>query len=232
MFDENTITELKQPLLREHVAERKGAGNFKLSYIEGWHAIMEANRIFGFDGWTRETVDMVRTGERQYTKKGRGTDPDKQMFAVGYTARVRISVPVLNAVVVREGTGFGSGQAANLEDAHESAIKEAETDAMKRAFITFGNQFGLALYDKKQTNVVDGHASAQEARQKGTYEQLVADMLSMRSVDSLDEWWVRTSKEDHSHIPKGWADNLAVAFKEHKLILQQLTGGFDGSSDV
>jgi hypothetical protein len=37
--------------------------------------------------------------------------------------------------------------------AHESAIKEAETDAKKRALMTFGNQFGLALYDRAQTNV-------------------------------------------------------------------------------
>jgi hypothetical protein len=34
--------------------------------------------------------------------------------------------------------------------AHESAIKEAETDAMKCALMTFGNPFGLALYDKAQ----------------------------------------------------------------------------------
>jgi hypothetical protein len=27
-----------------------------LSYIEAWHAIAEANRIFGFDGWDRETL--------------------------------------------------------------------------------------------------------------------------------------------------------------------------------
>jgi hypothetical protein len=38
-------------------------------------------------------------------------------------------------------------------EAHESAIKEAETDAMKRALSTFGNPFGLALYDKEQQNV-------------------------------------------------------------------------------
>jgi len=38
-------------------------------------------------------------------------------------------------------------------EAHESAIKEAETDAMKRALSTFGNPFGLALYDREQQNV-------------------------------------------------------------------------------
>jgi hypothetical protein len=40
-----------------------------------------------------------------------------------------------------------------LGQAHESALKEAETDAMKRALMTFGNPFGLALYDKKQREV-------------------------------------------------------------------------------
>ena len=41
----------------------------------------------------------------------------------------------------------------DLGQAHESAIKEAETDAMKRALMTFGNPFGLALYDKQQRQV-------------------------------------------------------------------------------
>jgi hypothetical protein len=35
----------------------------------------------------------------------------------------------------------------------ESAIKEAETDAMKRALATFGNPFGLALYDRERRGV-------------------------------------------------------------------------------
>ncbi len=29
----------------------------ELSYIEGWFAISEANRIFGFDAWSRETIE-------------------------------------------------------------------------------------------------------------------------------------------------------------------------------
>ncbi|MFM9102460.1 MAG: Rad52/Rad22 family DNA repair protein [Cyanobium sp.] len=41
----------------------------------------------------------------------------------------------------------------DLGQAHESALKEAETDAMKRALMTFGNPFGLALYDKQQREV-------------------------------------------------------------------------------
>jgi len=41
--------------------------------------------------------------------------------------------------VISEGSGAGHGIDADLGHAHESAIKEAETDAMKRALMTFGN---------------------------------------------------------------------------------------------
>jgi hypothetical protein len=51
--------------------------------------------------------------------------------------------------VVRE--GFGAGEAFSLTpgQAHERAIKIAETDATKRALSTFGSCFGLALYQSK-----------------------------------------------------------------------------------
>lgn len=137
------------------VVRQREQGGRKFSYIEGWHAIAEANRIFGFDGWSRETVETtcVWSGERK-TRNG-----DKP--AASYTARVRITV----AGIVREGTGAGSGFGNDHGEAHESAVKEAETDAMKRALMTFGNPFGLALYDKDQENVehakpaTNGHAA-------------------------------------------------------------------------
>jgi len=55
--------------------------------------------------------------------------------------------------VCRDGSGVGHGTGATLGEAHESALKEAETDATKRALTTFGNLFGLALYDKAQAGV-------------------------------------------------------------------------------
>ena len=56
-------------------------------------------------------------------------------------------------MIVREGCGSGHGLGLSLGEAHESAIKEAETDAMKRALMTFGNPFGLALYDREKRGV-------------------------------------------------------------------------------
>ena len=158
---EQQIAELRAPLTRNHVKEREQSGR-KVSYIEGWHAIAEANRIFGFDGWDRETVECRLVTERE-AKIGQRQDDG---WRVGYVAKVRVTVfgDGLSRIV-REGTGYGSGIDRDLGAAHESAIKEAETDAMKRALMTFGNPFGLALYDKLQADVepAAGHSRARAA---------------------------------------------------------------------
>jgi hypothetical protein len=49
-------------------------------------------------------------------------------------------------VVVREGSGAGEAHETSAGLAHERAAKAAETDATKRALMTFGNAFGLSLY--------------------------------------------------------------------------------------
>src|SRR5262245_56614566 len=48
--------------------------------------------------------------------------------------------------MIREGFGSGDAQAPSAGEAHDKAIKTAETDATKRAFATFGKPFGLSLY--------------------------------------------------------------------------------------
>jgi hypothetical protein len=114
-----------------------------LSYIEGWHAIAEANRIFGFDGWDREMVQAECIWQ-----DGRGASK-----LCAYAARVRIRVRAGETIIQRDGSGVGQGSGSTLGEAHESALKEAETDATKRALTTFGNLFGLALYDREQAGV-------------------------------------------------------------------------------
>jgi hypothetical protein len=79
---------------------------------------------------------------------------------VTYTARVRIMVSAGNRTLIREGSGAGHGIDADQGLAHESALKEAETDATKRALMTFGNPFGLALYDKQQRQVSSAAAAS------------------------------------------------------------------------
>lgn len=156
-FSREQIEALSAPLSKENVKTRGQSGR-ELSYVEGWHVIAEANRIFGFHAWDRETValDCVAQDERTI---GRDQKPG---WRVTYTARVRVTVRVPGqAPIIRDGCGAGHGIDVDRGLAHESALKEAETDAMKRALMTFGNPFGLALYDKEQREVEGaGRASA------------------------------------------------------------------------
>jgi len=156
-FSPEQITALSAPLDRAKVRQRR-QGRSQVSYLEGWQVIAEANRIFGFDGWQRETVALrcVHQAERLIGEEQRPG------WGVTYTARVRISVSASTAgqpALIREGCGAGHGIDIDLGQAHESALKEAETDAMKRALMTFGNAFGLALYDKQQREVTGGASS-------------------------------------------------------------------------
>lgn len=153
-FSDQTTRKLRAKLNGAHVRTRQWQGK-TLSYIEGWHAVSEANRIFGFDGWSRETVDLRCLSE---TKAGQSANqdsnqPPNQETGCAYLAKVRISVRAGEDTVVREGTGAGYTKAASLAEAHALAAKEAETDATKRALSTFGNPFGLALYDRDRKGV-------------------------------------------------------------------------------
>lgn len=195
---------LSAPLDRSVVAEREQGGK-KLSYIEAWHAIAEANRIFGFDGWNRETVELRQLGEPRVTQDRYGKD----QMRVGYSARVRITVMTpTGSLIVREGCGFGSGIDKDVDQAHESALKEAESDAMKRALMTFGNPFGLALYDKTQANVAVVETAAVTAAK--------AAIDLCRSEDELTKWSADNkaaldgmSNDDRAAVRKAYAARLA-----------------------
>jgi DNA repair and recombination protein RAD52 len=136
--------ELTRKLDPANVKPAKAFGP-KGDYIEGWHAIAEANRIFGFGEWsyTIPECTCVHQGPREIGKD------KKPGFGVTYTAKVSVEV----GGAIREDFGAGHGYDVDCGLAHESAIKEAITDALKRALRTFGNPFGLALYDKSRENV-------------------------------------------------------------------------------
>ena len=134
-FSTKQVQALRRDLDNQYVRTREANGR-ELSYIEGWYAITEANRIFGFDGWNRETVESRCVLARE----NRGT------FVAVYIAKVRITVHSHGATVIREGHGTGEGRGTSPGEVHDIALKAAETDATKRALATFGKPFGLALY--------------------------------------------------------------------------------------
>jgi DNA recombination protein Rad52 len=152
-FTDEQRVALKSKLSYRHVRSRMSDG-VAIPYLEGWHVIAEANRIFGHDGWSRTTVEP-RCVWRD-TQRGQTT--------CFYTAKVCVTVTADGSTIVREGIGTGTGRSTAPEVAHEMALKAAETDATKRALATFGNPFGLALYDKARLQVTKSRLKSDAGR--------------------------------------------------------------------
>ena len=134
-FSAKQVQALRRQPNDRHIRTREAHGR-QLTYLEGWYTISEANRIFGFDGWNRETIESKCVLARE----NRGT------FLAVYIARVRVTVHADGATVIREGHGTGEGHGTSPGEVHDIALKVAETDATKRALATFGKPFGLELY--------------------------------------------------------------------------------------
>ena len=92
-FSAKQVQALRRNVNSRHIRTREANGR-ELSYIEGWYAIAEANRIFGFDGWSRETLESRCVLARE----NRGS------FLAVYIARVRITVHADGATIIREAT--------------------------------------------------------------------------------------------------------------------------------
>src|SRR5262249_24443021 len=158
-FSAKQLKALRRNLDHRYVRTREANGR-AVSYIAGWYAISEANRIFGFDCWSRETIESRCVLARE----NRGS------FVAVYTARVRISVQADGTSIIREGHGTGEGRSTSAGEVHDTALKEAETDATKRALATFGKPFGLALYrSSSKTSVPQMTTAAVSAEQRSGF---------------------------------------------------------------
>ena len=218
-FTDSQVRQLKAKLDPRYIKTRNAHGAH-LSYVEGWHAIAEANRIFGFDAWDRKTVFTACVWSGQ----------SGQVYAAAYTAKVRVSVRAGDIVIVREGSGTGEGRASTPGQAHELALKGAETDATKRALATFGNPFGLALYDREQVGVrksrgrktagpwiMRSASGAEEASYDKSSEFAAALRKSMseaRDIEILFALWeqnVDTVRALNKHLRQDHLPNSGVA---------------------
>src|SRR4051794_17813381 len=120
-FSSKQVAALRRNVEERHIRTRQSNGR-ELSYLEGWYVIAQANRIFGFDGWSRETLESKCVLARE----------NRGYFTAVYTAKVRLTVQANGASVIREGHGTGEGRGESPGEVHDTALKAAGTDATKR----------------------------------------------------------------------------------------------------
>ena len=146
------VRALEEPLDPALVSHRKGRAGRSYDYLEGHVVIDQANRIFGFGGWGYELAGDVtlRQIENVDTKSG---EVKTTSF---YSAPVRVTVP---GAPPRTDIGFNAVAEDNA-DGHETAIKGAVTDGMKRALRSFGVQFGNGFYGDQPAEEAGGRRTA------------------------------------------------------------------------
>jgi len=208
---------LQQKLEPQHI-KKAPRGKFG-DYVEGYHVVSEANRIFGEDGWSYEITRLEKVSEQTVTLESR--DGEYEQFRVGYLCTVKVYV---NGESFKEGAAVGSGIGSPnaIADHHESAVKEAETDALKRALRTYGNTFGLALYDKSRENVGNNEPKFDPA---AFYGRLIKSIKTARDMDALKGYWDEV-KDAKGKLKDGQFVDLKDATNNRKA---QLEGAPDGN---
>ena len=196
---------LGQPLDSELVSQRKGRGGKSFDYLEGHLVIAQANRIFGYGGWGYELVGDVTLRRIETVNPQTGEVKVEQ----GYSAPVRVSVA---GALPRTDVGVHP-VAEETFDGHDTAIKGAVTDGLKRAFRSFGVQFGNAFYgDQPQvgnqpqpqrvpapSNGRSGQAQANgKGRNESQLEKLRKRLIEIAAEQGLDEDQVRTAVTDRT----------------------------------
>ena len=176
---------LGQPLDPDLVSQRKGRGGRVFDYLEGHAVIDQANRIFGFGGWGYELVGDVTLRRIETVDPQTGEVKVEQ----GYSAPVRVTVA---GALPRTDLGVHPVAEDNL-DGHDTAMKGAVTDGLKRAFRSFGVQFGNGFYgdqpqagNQPQPQRVPAPANGNSGRAQSNGKSPVRQAQSLPSTGSGD----------------------------------------------
>lgn len=123
------------------------------SHLQAWDVRRYLNRIFGFGGWSLQTMSL------ELVAQVATQDGNRTKYTVIYRAQVRLTIRNADGTVGAVFEDGAAGDAINfpeskLGDAHDFAMKTALSQALKRAAVNLGDQFGLSLYNKGATGPV------------------------------------------------------------------------------
>jgi recombination DNA repair RAD52 pathway protein len=134
---------LMSPLNPARVSKRDN-----MSYLEAWDVKASLIKVFGFGGFSSELLESEVLDIREVAQRS-GSKMNQKVTA---KAVVRLTIHQTGAVYT-EAAVAGSSQ-PDITEAIDMAIKSAESDALKRASIFLGTQFGLSLYNAGRTTDV------------------------------------------------------------------------------
>jgi recombination DNA repair RAD52 pathway protein len=140
MLSTAQIEQLLKPIHPSRVMVLDG-----MSHLAAYDVRAHLTRIFGFAGWSAELTDLTLIHDLDTT-----TRAGKPARKVAYRATVKLSIASHGTFAVYTEAAVGESTMPDFKhgDAHDMAIKTAESQALKRAAVNLGDQFGLGLYIK------------------------------------------------------------------------------------
>ena len=143
-LSEGQLKMLMTDLNNSRVAVKQG-----MSYVEAWDIKATLIRIFGFGGFSSELIDSKILKAEQVEQASKN---GKMNWAVTAQATVRLYIHQLGAVYTE--TAIAGSKQPDFTESADMAMKSAESDAVKRAAIFLGTQFGLSLYNNGATQEI------------------------------------------------------------------------------
>lgn len=152
------------------VKTRNQAGK-TLSYVEAYDIKATLIKIFGYAGFSAECLDAQIIREYQAPPAGERTSPQWQITA---KAVVRLTIHQTGATYTEY--AVATNKQSDWGDAADTALKSAESDALKRAASYLGTQFGLSLYkDGSTDNIINAVLAPDQAEITTTITVLRAE---------------------------------------------------------
>jgi len=181
MINQQQYDQLLKPLNQSRIAKRSGGGGKQLSYLEAWDVKAHLNRIFGFLNWSSDVIESTVVFEEQN---------EKGQWSVGWKVTLRLTIQ--DATYTE--AAVGSSSLSQRGEAHDMAIKTAESDALKRAAINLGTQFGLSLYDDGSTRDVVGTTLDREQKPNETSVPLEPIVQAVAADTEGAGGWIESMK--------------------------------------
>ena len=140
ILSENQTKVLLAGIKSSRVSEVNG-----MSHVEGYDIRAMLIRVFGYGGWS----EIAQLPTELLYEQETTTRAGKAAFKVAYRASRRLTI----GDCIYDGSAVGESIMPDFKrgDAHDMAIKTAETQALKRCAINLGDQFGLSLYRNGST---------------------------------------------------------------------------------
>jgi hypothetical protein len=243
------IQVLTMALDPKRTAQRKQSGS-TLTYMEAWEIRRTFNRVFGFGGWSEEILDsrLIKV-ETDVPKRDRnGTITGHTAFRVTMQTRTRVRIHQLGASY--DGEAMSTQAGAIVGDVGDFALKTSASDALKRAAMNLGTQFGLSLYNHGSFEDVVGAAwllpvgqrpvDVEAARVAQAHADMEMEKERRKQAAELDAFWAAEnapvpnqqvqappSEQVQPELPPEGVDQ-AVDPEAMQAAQQQVAGAFGG----